>query len=200
VLVLLYPGEFTSTRGRFYVHGGPSWAVWLACIGVLAALLYGAWRPRRGPEPGRWALAAALAFVLPVAASGLSRVEAAAAGNVLTPGIIQAVTADTSEGDVVFSDRMTAYWIAAYAPVYINASSPGHVAVVRANHVFARARDARLFFWDDSLSDAEREAILERWGADWVLVNKERSHPQAFLQRFPLVYEDERFALYDVRS
>jgi hypothetical protein len=200
LLVLLYPGEFTSTRGSFYVHGGPSWAVWLACIGVLAALLYGAWRPRSGPEPGRWALAAALAFVLPVAASGLSRVERASADNVLTPGIVQAVTADTSEGDVVFSDRMTAYRIAAYAPVYINASSPGHVAVVRANHVFARARDARLFFWDDSMSDAEREAILERWGADWVLVSKERSHPQAFLQRFPLVYEDERFALYDVRS
>ena len=200
LLVLLYPGEFTSTRGNFYIHGGPSWAVWLGCVGALAALLYGAWRPRRGPEPGRWALVAALAFVLPVAVSGLSRVERASADNLLTPAVIQAVRADTSEGDVVFSDRATAYRIAAYAPVDINASSPGHVAVVRANHVFARARDARLFFGDDRLTDAEREAILQRWGADWVLVNKERSHPQQFLDRFPVVYDDDRFALYDVRS
>jgi hypothetical protein len=33
-----------------------------------------------------------------------------------------------------------------------------------------------------------------------VLVNRERSHPQPLLDRFPLVYEDDRFALYDVRS
>jgi hypothetical protein len=32
-----------------------------------------------------------------------------------------------------------------------------------------------------------------------VLVNKERSHAQHFLDRFPLVYQDGRFALYDVR-
>lgn len=199
-LVLLYPGEFTSTRGNFYVHGGPSWAVWLACAGLAGALVYGMLRPQSGPEPGRWALLAALAFALPVAVAGISRVEQASADGLLTPGIIDAVQADTSEGDVVFSDRVTAYQIAAYAPVYINASSPGHVAEVGKNRVFARARDARLFFWDDSLTDAEREAILERWDADWVLVDKERSHPQQFLDRLPLVYQDDRFALYDVRS
>jgi hypothetical protein len=33
-----------------------------------------------------------------------------------------------------------------------------------------------------------------------VLVNKSRTHPQAFLKRFLLVYQDARFALYDVRS
>ncbi len=95
---------------------------------------------------------------------------------------------------------MTAYRLVAYAPVYVNTSSPGHVAEVHANHVFARARDTRHFFWDTGIADSERAAILERWGADWVLVNKERSHPQHFLDRFPIVYEDSRFALYDVRS
>jgi hypothetical protein len=195
-LVLLYPGEFTSV----YVDGGPSWAVWLAIVGGLAALLFGAWRPLWGPDPGRWALAAALAFVLPVAAAGLSRVEKAQPGAFLTPGIVDAVRADVSHHDVVFSDRMTAYRLVAYAPVYVNTSAPGHVAEVHANHVFARARDARRFFWDAGITDSEREAILQRWGADWVLVNKERSHPQRFLDRFPIVYEDGRFALYDVGS
>jgi hypothetical protein len=114
--------------------------------------------------------------------------------------MVDAVRADVSPNEVVFSDRMTAYRLAAYAPVYVNASAPGHVAEVHANHVFARARDTRRFFWDAGISAAEREAILQRWGADWVLVNNERSHPQAFLDRFPVVYEDDRFALYDVRS
>ena len=196
VLVLLYPGEFTWV----YVHGGPSWAVWLAFAGGLAALVLGAWRPRRGPDPTRWALAVALVFVVPVAVSGLGRVEKAGADGFFTAGVVDAVRADASAGDVVFSDRMTAYRIAAYAPVYINASSPGHVANTHANHVFARARDTGRFFWDAAISDSDRQEILERWGADWVLVNKSRSHPQDFLQRFPLVYEDARFALYDVRS
>jgi hypothetical protein len=192
-LVLLYPGESTW----IYEKGGPSWAVWLACAGGIGALLYGMWRPRSGPDPDRWALAAALVFVIPVAVAGLSRVHKAEADTFLTPGIVAAVDADTSPGDVVFSDRITAYRIAAYAPVYINASSPGHVAEVHANHVVARARDAQRFFWDDSLTDADRREILRRWDADWVLVDKERSHPESFLRRLPLVYEDARFALYD---
>ena len=195
-LVLLYPGEFTWV----YVDGGPSWAVWSRSSAASAALLFGAWRPLWGPDPGRWALAAALAFVLPVAAAGLSRVEKAQPdtfphawglgrrprrrlhrrGRLLRP-----------------DDGVQAL---AYAPVYVNTSAPGHVAEVHANHVFARARDTQHFFWDAEIADSEREAILQRWGADWVLVNKERSHPQQFLARFPIVYEDDRFALYDVRS
>jgi len=194
VLVLLYPGEFTWV----YVDGGPSWAVWLAIVGGLVALLVGAWRPLWGPDPGRWTLAAALALVLPVAIAGLSRVEKAQPDAFLTPGIVDAVRTDVSTDEVVFSDRMTAYRLLAYAPVYVNTSAPGHVAEVHANHVFARARDAQHFFWDAGITDSERETILQRWGADWVLVNKERSHPQHFLERFPIVYEDNRFALYDV--
>ena len=194
-LVLLYPGEFTWV----YADGGPSWAVWLAIVGGLAALAFGVWRPLWGPDPNRYALAAAIAFVVPVALAGLARVEKAQPDGFLTPGVVDAVRADVSGDEVVFSDRLTAYRLVAYAPVYVNASAPGHVAEVRANHVFARARDTRQFFWEVGVSDAEREAILERWGADWVLVNKERSHAQHFLDRFPLVYQDGRFALYDVR-
>jgi hypothetical protein len=195
-LVFLYPGEFTPV----YNGGGPGWAVWLAIAGGLAALLLGVWRPLWGPAPRRFALAAALAFVLPASVVGLSRVAKAQPDTFLTRGVVDAVRADVSTGEVVFSDRKTAYRLVAYAPVYVNTSAPGHVAKVRANHVAARARDARLFFWDKRLADAERQTILRRWDADWVLVNKQRSHPQQFLDRFPLVYQDDRFALYDVRS
>jgi hypothetical protein len=195
-LVALYPGEFSWV----YSDGGPRWVVWLGLAGGLAALCYGAWRPLRGPDPGRFALLAALAFVLPVAVTGLAHVEKAKADTFFTPGVVDAVRADVSAGEVVFSDQMTDYRIVAYAPVYVNASAPGHVAEVHANHVFARARDARRFFAAAGTTDDERAAILERWAADWVLVNRERSHPQPFLDRFPLVYEDDRFALYDVRS
>jgi hypothetical protein len=195
-LVFLYPGEFTPV----YNDGGPGWAVWLAIGGALAALLLGVWRPLRGPAPGNFALAATLALILPVTVAGLSRVAKAQADAYLSRGVVDAVRADVSTGEVVFSDRKTAYRLLAYAPVYVNTSGRGHVAKVRANRVVARARDARLFFWDKSLPDRERLKILWRWSADWILVNKERSHPQQFLDRFPLVYQDDRFALYDVRS
>jgi hypothetical protein len=196
VLVVLYPGEFTWV----YEHGGPSWAVALALVGGLGALIVGAWRPLWGPEPSRWALAAALVFVVPVAVAGLSRVSEAPPDAVFTSGIVDAVRADVSTNEVLFSDRTTAYRITAYAPVYVNTSLPGHVAEVHANHVFARARGTKRFFGSTTIPASEREAILARWGADWVLVNKGRTYPEAFLQRFQLVYQDARFALYDVRS
>jgi hypothetical protein len=135
-----------------------------------------------------------------VAVAGLSRVSEAPPDAVFTSGIVDAVRADVSTNEVLFSDRTTAYRITAYAPVYVNTSLPGHVAEVNANHVFARARGTKRFFGSTTIPASEREAILARWGADWVLVNKGRTYPEAFLQRFQLVYQDARFALYDVRS
>jgi hypothetical protein len=196
VLVVLFPGEFTWV----YENGGPGWAVALAVVGGLGAIVVGVWRPLWGPEPGSWALAAALVFVVPVAVAGLSRVSKAPLDTAFTSGIVEAVRADVSANEVLFSDRTTAYRITAYAPVYVNTSAPGHVAEVHANHVLARARDTKRFFGTAPIPDVERHAILRRWGADWVLVNKERSYPQAFLDRFPVVYEDGRFVLYDARS
>ena len=38
--------------------------------------------------------------------------------------------------------------------------------------------------------------ILDRWGAQWVLVDKSRPYPRDFLSQFHLAYQDGRYALY----
>jgi hypothetical protein len=195
-LVLLYPGEFTLP----FEGGGPSWPVWVAVAGGVAAIVAGAWLRPWGPSPGPWAAAAAVAFVVPVAVAGLSGLTQDDPGTKLTPGIVEAVRAQTSSGDVVFADLTSAYQIGAFAPVYVNAAPPGHVADTSDNREDARAADARRFFRQASISEQERRAILDRYEADWVLVDRELRHPEEFLQRLELVYEDERFALYRARS
>ena len=62
----------------------------------------------------------------------------------------------------------------------------------------ARVKDAKAFLEDGSLSDAERTAILKRWGAGWVLVDKAEPYPRDFLTQLQLVYQDGRYALYRV--
>ena len=104
--------------------------------------------------------------VIPMEMGGLSSVEQPAAMNELTPGIVEAVQDRTALGDVVFSDAKTAYKIAAFAPVYINAAPLGNTADPKENR---RMADAERFFTSESLTDAERRAILVRYVADWCL-------------------------------
>lgn len=193
-LVVLYPGGFTEPIDP----EGAGWPVWVAVAGGTAALVAGVLVPRLGPSPGLWAASAAFAFVAPVAVVGLSGLQQGESRTGLTPSIIEAVQAETSPGDVVFSDPRTAYEIAAFAPVYINASSPSHFVESRSYRTRARTADAQRFFASRTLLDEARLAILDRWGADWVLVDRTKPHPEEFLQRLRLVYEDESHALYAV--
>ena len=194
--VLLFPGEFTY----LYEEGGPGWTVGVAVAGTIAALAFGALRRPWGPDPSRWTAAVAVAFLLPVAVAGLNGLEGSPPRSKLSAGVVDALEAETAPGDVVFSDRRTAYALAGFAPVYINASFPGHVAETRKNRPRARANAAWRFFHGRERTDAERRTILERDQADWVLVDKRFAHPEEFLQQLPLVYEDERFALYRVEN
>jgi hypothetical protein len=50
------------------------------------------------------------------------------------------------------------------------------------------------------LSASARRAILARWQADWLLIDKDRPAPEDFLAGLRPVYEDQRFALYDLHS
>jgi hypothetical protein len=190
LLTILYAEEL-----RFQ---GPGWSAIIALVGGVAALVVGAVARSRGRDVGIWALAAVVALILPVSVRGLATGDKEPGFSVkLTPGLVAAVRADVPTAAVVFSDPRTAYSLAAYAPVYINASLPGHVALTKANRVHARAHDADQFF-RGRLTDRERSAILDRWGAEWVVVDRTKHFPADYLRNLQLVYDDGRYALYRI--
>ena len=181
-------------------YAGPGWVVVAGLAGGVLALVYAAVFSPRGPEIGVWTLACSAALVIPVAVSVLPGLSAGSAASELTPGVIAAVREDVPSGGVVFSDPKTSFELAAYAPVYITSSPAGYVAPTTKNHVQARVKDAKAFLEDRSLSDAERTAILRRWGAGWVLVDKAEAYPGEFLGQLRLAYQDGRYAVYRVAS
>ena len=193
---LLVSGEFTYR----VQEGGPGWVVWVAVVGGLVALAVGAFLRPRGPEPGRWAVLAGCAFAIPVAVAGLANLERGPDPNAIPDEAVAAVRAITSPGDVVFSDAATAYRIAAYAPVYVNAAPTGHVASSARNRPRRRRIDSERFFLVRGLDDYERGALLARYHADWVLVDKELRHPEEYLEGLRLVYDGDRYALYAAPS
>jgi hypothetical protein len=185
-----WPGDF---GGRTLVHPGPALATWIAAVGGAAALVVAAvLRPRVEERRGRLAAAAAALFVLPVAVHGFAHWSAPArvGATGLTPGLVQALRAQVPERAVVFSDLETSYRIAAYAPVYIAAAPPAHVADTRANHPYRRAADVRRWLRTGNL------AIPRSYGAGWIVVERGRG-PRLSL---PQVYADGRYTLYRLRS
>jgi hypothetical protein len=193
---LLVSGEFTYR----VEEGGPGWVVWVAVVGGLVALGVGAWLRPRGPDPGSWTVLAACAFALPVAVAGFADIERPPDPNAMPAATVEAVRTHTRPGDVVFSDLTTAYRIAAYAPVYINAAPSGHVSSSARNRPRRRRIDSERFLFVPALTDAERTALLERYDADWVLVDRELRHPTAYLDELRLVYDGGRYALYAAPS
>jgi hypothetical protein len=105
----------------------------------------------------------------------------------LTPGLTQALRTEVPERAVVFSDLETSYRIGAYAPVYVAAAPPAHVADTPSNHPYRRRLAVNRFFDTGNLS------ILDPYHADWLVVDKQRFHIRV---PWKLVYEDERYALY----
>ena len=187
-LQLLYPGDF----GFFLHNGGPALATWIAAIGGAVALVAAAVARRRRPElDGRDAVAALAAalFVLPVAVHGFANWDRRNPDDPeLTPGLIHVLRDQVPKRAVVFSDPETSYQAAAFAPVYIAAAPPTHVADTKANRPYERARDIDRFF----RGRAGLEVPL-RYGAQYVLVDRKRSRVRPAL---PELYADGRYALY----
>ena len=188
-LQVLFPGDF----GYRLQDGGPALVTWIAAIGGAGALAVATTFRREDAieRHGPLALAAVLLFCAPVAAHGFSNLDHRRSGGepALTKGIVRALRQDVPAKDVVFSDDVTAYRIAAYTPVYVNAAPPAHVADTKANDPYRRRRQALTFF--RSKGDL---TIPRRYGADWIVIDENRFPVK--LKTLRLVYHDRRYALY----
>jgi hypothetical protein len=189
LLQLAYPGEFSY----FLVVGGPSWPVWFALAGAAVGLVAAAVVRRGLPEAGPvWTAAVALSFIAPVGLAGVAYLRQDEPDPFrLTPGFVDALRTDVRPRDIVFSDLETSYRIAAYAPVYVAAAPPAHVADTKQNNPMERRQDVIDFLATGSL------AIPRRYHADWIVVSKHRFHLDLLL---PKAYEDRRFVLYRLSS
>jgi hypothetical protein len=188
---LAYPGDFGYTLD----YGGPALATWVALFGGAAALVLGLVLPRRLTtldRMGPLAAATAALAILPVALHGFTHWdERASAARGLTPGLVSALRDRVPEKAVVFSDDATSYAIAAFAPVYVANALPGHVADTKPNRPYERRADAQEFFRTGNL------AIPRRYGATWLVVDRNRSKLRPDL---PRIYADPRYVLYRLRS
>jgi hypothetical protein len=184
-LQLAFPGDF----GPGLEQGGPAVATWIAAVGGGLAVLVGLVLKRR-LEARTWMAAAAVAlFCVPVAVHGFREWSAAAAEDphALTPGLLHALETDVPKRAIVFSDLETSYRIGAYVPVYVASAPPAHVADTEANRPYSRRISTIRFFRTGDL------AILDRFHADWLVVDKRRFHVRV---PWRLVYQDQRYALY----
>jgi hypothetical protein len=182
-LQIVYPGDFDYVLK----NPAPAWIAWFAAFGAVAALAVGFLRRRPALETG--AAIAAAAFLTPVIGGGLLEWNRPDPPEIatLTPGLVAAVRDEVEPGTIVFSDAETSFRLAGYAPVYIAAAPPGHVADTPQNRPYERAADARRFLRTGDLS------IPRGYGAEYVVLDGLRTDLELDL---PLVYSDERFTVY----
>jgi hypothetical protein len=195
-LQLAYPASFAYGGGA-----GPAYPVWIGFVGGGAALVVAALtrrEPVRAAQP-EWAVAVLAALVLPVAVAGFRdlRTENPLDRYALTPGLVDALRG-LPPGAVVFANLETAYRAAAYAPVYVAAAPPAHVARTTANRPYERRADVVRFFDRPEVSDARRLAILRSYDAGWLLVDRSRRYPRVLVAGLAPVYRDARYSLFRV--
>jgi hypothetical protein len=95
----------------------------------------------------------------------------------------------------VFADLETSYRATAFAPVYVVAVPPSHVANTKPNRVRDRKRAVLRFFAHPSL------AIPENWHATWLVLRTldEQAAVQAIEgEGHRPVYSDGRFVVFKV--
>jgi hypothetical protein len=188
VLQQLWPGDFVGEPSL----AEPGVVAWVALGAGAAALLAVAVVGPRTPleRPGVVAFVATLVFLVPTTAHGLAHwtTQSAADQYALTPGLVEALRTQVPRGDVVFADLETSYRISAYAPVYVAAAPPAHVADSGKNRPHERRADVLTFLRTTDL------AIPRRYHATWlVLARGEKRVPGLHA-----VYGDRRFALYRI--
>jgi hypothetical protein len=183
-LQLVFPGDFDYRLE----DGGPALVTWLAVTFGVAGLVFLKRKPAV-ERPTKLVGAAAVLFVLPIvvhAAWNWSPSDARRPSP-LTPGLVEALREEVPEQAVVYSDLETSYRIAAYAPVYVAAAPPSHVADTEENRPYERREETIRFFETGDLS------IAADAGADWLVVDRNRYELEASLEE---VYADSRYTLY----
>jgi hypothetical protein len=179
----LWPGDF----GYVLKEGGPTWPVWLALWGSLAALVAAVLLRNRLPvlERDGWLVPAACAcFVLPVAVSTDWRRRELP--QELNPGLVAALRREAAPGDVVLADPETSYWAAAYAPVYVAVAAPSHVGDTEKNRPYERVEQWKRYLRTGDFPEP----------VDWILLDRQRV---GALGCRPPVYEDGRYTLCPVK-
>jgi hypothetical protein len=185
-LELAWPGDFVGAPS---LHE-PGIVAWIALVGgalgLVAVVVAGA-HPRLESRGGAVVLGATLLFLAPVAVHGLARWSTATSvdGHALTPGLVEALRTKVPRGAIVFADLETSYRISAYAPVYVAAAPPAHVADTGKNRPRARRAAVLRFLRTGDL------AIPRRFHASWLVLA--RGEPRVSLRP---VYADTRFRLY----
>jgi hypothetical protein len=193
-LQLDYPGDF----GLRSVHAGPAVVPWIALYGSLAALVLGtalAWLRRERDAQRSGGLFAALAaglFVLPVAIHGFANWRASTPRDAyaLTPGLVRFLQQDVPARSVVFADLETSYRAVAFAPVYVVAAPPAHVADTKPNRIRQRRRAVLRFFAHPDL------AIPRQWGAQWLVLRSGEKVGMVEAQGLTPVYRDGGFVVF----
>jgi hypothetical protein len=186
LLELSFPGDFSALFRR----GAPGWPVLIGFTGATIAVLIARVSPRPRLKLNRiTAVVATIAFMIPIVVHGLLRWTPVLARDpyALTTGLIQTLDQRVPHGSVVFSDINTSYRIAAYAPVYIVAAPPAHVADTKANAPRRRERDVLAFYRTGKL------AIPRRYQAQWIVIDRSRFHLRP---RLPIVYADRKFTIF----
>ena len=186
LLQLVYPGEFSY----FLVAGGPDWPVWVALGGAAVGLVAGAIVRRSVPagasdlDERRWRSRSS-----PRSGSRASPTSSRTSGSVPPQSRVSSRRSapQVPAGDVVFSDLETSYRIEGYAPVYVSAAPPAHVADTKDNYPQKRREAVIRFLNSGSVS------IPRRFHADWIVVANRRFDLKLDL---PKAYEDSRFTLY----
>ncbi|HEY4413420.1 MAG TPA: DUF6541 family protein [Gaiellaceae bacterium] len=167
-------------------------AAWIALFGGLAAIALTIVRPSLSLErPGPLAALAVSLFALPVVVHGFAHWDAAATkdSSALTPGLVQYLRHDVPKGSVVFADLETSYRISGYAPVYVCAAPPAHVADTKANRPQARRASWLAFLKTGNL------AIPRRYHAGWLVLRPREEVARAEAEGARPVYRDASFVL-----
>jgi hypothetical protein len=110
---------------------------------------------------------------------------------------VEALESRTAPSELVLSDPVTSYRIAAYTPVTILAAPLAHVAQTPDDRPYDRLREVDRLA---SASDGERRALLASYGSRWLLVDRQWRGGDLSTAGLEPVFDDGRYALYRVEA